>query len=109
MAFSKPEPEPNFLGVSHLEDFNPNVPLTDNEFVSNLQSQDSDIVLGDTNVKVPGRIKGKTEAYRKADASQYVLDTVTVGYKLIFINDEIPPSSFLHNNKSALSQKTSLF
>ena len=109
MAFSKPEPEPNFLGVSHLEDFSPDVPLAENEFVSNLQSLDSDIVLGDTNVKVPGRIKGKTEAYRKANASQYVLDTVTVGYKLIFINDEIPPSSFLHNNKSALSQKTSLF
>ena len=83
MAFSKPEPEPNFLGVSHLEEFSL-VPFTENEFVSNLQSLDSDIVLGDTNVKVPGRIKGKTEAYRKANASQYVLDTVTVGYKLIF-------------------------
>ena len=56
------------MGVSHLEAFNPNVPVIDNdchEFVSNLQSQDSDIVLGDTNVKVPGRIKGKLEAYRK--------------------------------------------
>ena len=109
MAFNKPEPEPNFLGVSHLEDFSPNIPLSENEFVSNLQSETPDVLLGDTNVKVPGRIKGKTEAYRKANASQYVLDTVTVGYKLIFINDEIPPSSFLPNNKSALSQKTFLF
>ena len=56
MAFSEPEPEPNFLGVSHLEAFNPNVPVIDNdchEFVSNLQSQNSDIVLGDINVIVP--------------------------------------------------------
>ena len=108
MAFNKPEPEPNFLGVSHLEDFSPNIPLSENEFVSNLQSETPAVLLGDTNVKVPGRIKGKTEAYIKAKASQYVLDTVSVGYKLIFINDEIPPSSFLPNNKSALSQKTFL-
>ena len=48
MAFSEPEPEPNFLGVSHLGVFNSNVPVLDeyyNEFVSNLQSQNSDIVL----------------------------------------------------------------
>ena len=67
MAFSGPEPEPDFLSVSHLESFDPNVPVIENdfhEFVSNLQSLDSDIVLGETNVKVPGRIKGKTEAYR---------------------------------------------
>jgi hypothetical protein len=112
MAFSKTEPEPDFLGVSHLDSFDPNAPVIENdfhEFVSNLQSQTSDIILGDTNTKVPGRIKGQTEAYRKADASQYVLDTVTVGYKLIFINNKIPPSSFLPNNKSALSQKTFLY
>jgi hypothetical protein len=107
MALSKPEPEPNFLGVSQLE-FSPDVQFSELEFVSNLQSETPDVLLGDTNVKVPGHIKGKTEAYRKANASQYVLDTVTVGYKLIFINDEIPPSSFLPNNKSALSQKTFL-
>ena len=42
------EQEPNFLGVSHLGVFNSNVPVLDeyyNEFVSNLQSQNSDIVL----------------------------------------------------------------
>ena len=107
MAFSQPEPEPNFLGVSQL-DFS-DVQFDDFEFVSNLQSETPAVLLGDTNVKVPGRIKGKTEAYIKAKASQYVLDTVSLGYKLIFINDEIPPSSFLPNNKSALSQKTFLF
>ena len=49
MAFSEP-------GVFHFEAFNPNVPVIDNdshEFVSNLQSQNSDIVLGDISVIVP--------------------------------------------------------
>ena len=67
------------------------------------------LVLGDTNTIVPGRLLGKTEAYRKANASQYVLDTVKLGYKLIFIDDVSPPSSFLPNNKSALSQKSFLY
>ena len=49
-----------------------------------------DVVLGDTNTKVPGRIKGKLEAYLEADASKYVLQTISEGYKLIFIND-VPP------------------
>ena len=89
MAFSKPEPEPNFLGVSQFTDSD--IQFSELEFISNLQCETPDVLLGDTNVKVPGRIKGKVEAYRKAKASQYVLDTVTVGYKLIFINDEIPP------------------
>ena len=112
MAFTEPEPEPNFLGVSHLGVFDSNAPvLEDNchEFVSNLQSENSDVVLGDTNVIVPGRIKGKVDAYIEADASQYVFNTVSEGYKLIFINGQIPPSIFLPNNKSALSQKTFLF
>ena len=112
MAFSKPEIEPDFLSVSSLEIFEQNSPVIEDvchEFVSSLQSKTPDIILGDTNTIVPGRLLGRTEAYRKANASQYVLDTVTVGYKLIFINDEIPPSSFLPNNKSALSQKTFLF
>ena len=52
---------------------------------------------------------GKTEAYRKANSSQYVLDTVKLGYKLIFIDNVSPPSSFLPNNKSALSQETFLY
>ena len=61
-------------------------------FISNLESDnlDVDVVLGDTNTKVPGRIKGKLEAYLEADASKYVLQTISEGYKLIFIND-VPP------------------
>ena len=43
---------------------------------------------------VSKRIKGKLDAYLEADASKYVLDTISEGYKLIFINNQIPPSSF---------------
>ena len=57
---------------------------------------------------MPARIKGKVEAYLEADASKYVSDTVSEGYKLIFIDNKVPPSSYLPNNKSALSQKTFL-
>ena len=42
MAFSEPEPEPNCLGVSHLESFDPNGPVINasvDEFISNLQSE----------------------------------------------------------------------
>ena len=61
-------------------------------FVNALQPEnlDADVILGDTNTKVPGRIKGKLKAYLEADASKYVLDTIAEGYKLIFI-DNVPP------------------
>ena len=53
-------------------------------FVSSLQSENPDFVIGDTNVIVPSCIKGKLDAYLEADASQYVFDTISEGYKLIF-------------------------
>ena len=51
MAFSEPEPEPNFVGVAHLGDFDSNnLALAPgehcDEFVSSLQSETPDIVLG---------------------------------------------------------------
>ena len=59
----------------------------------------SDVVslvsLGDTNISVPGRIKGKMGAYEEAGASQYVLDTIREGYKLVFLDNVFPlPVSF---------------
>ena len=90
---SEPEPEPDFSSVANLGIFEkPDVVLEDNVFVNALQPEtlDADVVLGDTNTKVPGRIKGKLKAYLEADASKYVLDTIAEGYKLIFI-DNVPP------------------
>ena len=110
MAFSSPEPEPDFVKISHFSfDKNaPDIKVSENEFSSHLQSE-APVILGDTNSIVPGRLLGKTKAYREANASQYVLDTVQYGYKLIFLDNVPPPPSFLPNNKSALSQETFLY
>ena len=43
------------------------------------------VKLGDTNTAVPGRLLGRVEAYQLAGASDYILDTVRYGYKLVFI------------------------
>ena len=53
------------------------------------------ISLGDTNIAVPGRILGKLGAYEEAGASDYVLDTVREGYKLVFENGVFPPLIFV--------------
>ena len=50
-------------------------------FVFYLQfSKNSDIILGDFNVVILRRIRGKFETYREADAFQFVLDIVIVGF-----------------------------
>ena len=69
----------------------------------------SQVKLGDTNLAVPGRLLGRVEAYKGAGASEYILDTVCLGYKLVFIDGKTPPSSFKENNKSALSKPTFLY
>ena len=45
-----------------------------------------------TDVKVPGRILGRHEVYTRVGASQYIVDTVRDGYKLVF--DSLPLPSF---------------
>ena len=52
---------------------------------STFNFKNSDIVLGDLNVIILRRIRGEFETYREADAFQFVLNIVIVGYKLIFI------------------------
>ena len=47
--------------------------------------------MGDTFTGVPGRLLRKSEFYLEVNASQYNVDTVTDGYKLIFKNDTTPP------------------
>ena len=62
--------------------------------------------LGDTNSGVPGRLLGKHLFYLEVDASQYIIDTIQDGYKLVFENNSPPPESFLPNNKSALDRSS---
>ena len=109
---SEPDPEPDFQNVAGFGFANKGDGVIEHlyEFEKAIQSEnlDAEVILGDTNIKVPGRIKGKLDAYLEANASEYVLNTIAEGYKLIFIDDVPPPPSYLPNNKSALCQRTFL-
>lgn len=50
--------------------------------------------------EVPGRLRGRREAYVKLCAEEYVLLTVEKGYKLVW-KDGPPPPACTRNNKSA--------
>ena len=52
---------------------------------ASLDSVTSQIKLGDTNSAVPVGLLGRVEAYVEARASEYILNTVKVGYKLVFL------------------------
>jgi hypothetical protein len=95
--------EPDFSNVcfDNLEDISN---AADKDFVDSLESVAAGVKLGDTNVKTPGRILGKIEAYVEAGASDYVLETVSLGYKLVFEGGVPPPPSFKPNNRSALQK-----
>ena len=78
---SEPELEPDFQNVAGFG-FVDGLKLEQCEdFVKALQSEnlDAEVILGDTNTKVPGRIKGKLDAYLEANASEYVLNTIAEG------------------------------
>ena len=49
------------------------------------------------------------EAYEEAGASEYIKDTVRLGYKLVFIDNKPPPSNFRENKRSALSKPVFLY
>ncbi len=68
------------------------------DFVSAVSSSDDRKLK--TDIKVPGRILGRHEVYTRVGASQYIVDTVRDGYKLVF--DSLPHPSFTKNNKSAI-------
>ena len=53
---------------------------------------------------VPVRLLGKSQFYLDSNASQYIVQTIETGYKLVFITDTPPPSFMKRNNLSALNQ-----
>ena len=72
-------------------DYSQSIFIDENELKTNaLTSIDR---LGDTFTGVPGRLLGKSAFYLEVKASQYIVDTVTSEYKLIFRITN--PSSFL--------------
>ena len=50
--------------------------------------------LGDTNKGVPGRLLGKSQFYAEIGASQYIVETIEHGYKLVFNCSTPPPQIF---------------
>ena len=112
MAPSKFDNEPDFVRLGNLGTFNSDL-LTSNLESSVIEQSLSNVAalvsLGDTYISVPGRIKGKLEAYEEAGASEYVLNTVMKGYRLVFEGNEFPPSDFRENNSSALAKNDFLF
>ena len=75
-------------------DTDPEPVFTESVFVDNLQIVDPALhssKLGDTCTGVPGRLLKKSQFYIEVNASQYIIDTVEEGYKLIFVANPPPP------------------
>ena len=56
--------------------------------------------VGAVDNRVPGRLLGRHDAFKRIGAEEYVLGTVKNGYKLVWERGP-PPSSFTVNNRSA--------
>ena len=82
-------------------DFSYSIVIENSEMTESLTSLER---LGDTFTGVPGRPLGKSAFYIEVEASQYIIDTVSSGYQLIFLNNQTPPVLFKRNNKSALDK-----
>ena len=78
---SEPEPEPDFSHVANLGIFEKNPYDVPEEhtgmFIDALQPEnlDADVILGDTNSKVPGRIKGKLRSSRSSWSREHLTKT----------------------------------
>ena len=76
-----------------ISDTEPDSYFTESVFVDNLQIVDPAFhssKLGDTCTGVPGRLLRKSQFYIEVHASQYIIDTVEEGYKLLFLADTSP-------------------
>ena len=78
--------EPDY---TDLNDYNESMASEDDLFLKSANFEK----LGDTNIGVPGRLLGKHLFYLEIDASQYIIDTIQGGYKLVFVDDIPPPLS----------------
>ena len=79
--------EPDFANIAHLGVINVDDGegvgvIEDSVLVSALEIVASNVSLGDTNTAIPGRILGCLDIYEEANASQYVLDTISEVYNI---------------------------
>ena len=69
-------------------DTEPDSDFSESVFVDDLQIIDPAFLqskLGDTCTGVPGRLLGKSQFYIEVHASQYIIDTIGDGYKLLLV------------------------
>ena len=77
-----------------ISDTEPDPVFTESVFVDDLKIVDPAFhssKLGDTCTGVPGRLLKKSQFYIEVNASQYIIDTVEKGYKLVFVANTQPP------------------
>ena len=77
-----------------LLDTDPDPVFDQSVFVDHFQLVDPALLsnkLGDTCTGVPGRLLGKSQFYTDINASQYIIETVQEGYKLVFVAGTPPP------------------
>ena len=84
--------EPDYTALSDfIEDSDKFVHNVDDSVISHtLFSVTANNSLGDTNIAVPVRLLGCVQAYVETGASDYIIETVTHSYKIVFIGD-VPP------------------
>ena len=76
-------------------DTDPDPVFDQSVFIDNVQLVDPVLLsdkLGDTNKGVPGRLLGKSQFYTEIGASQYIVETIEHGYKLVFFSCTPPPT-----------------
>ena len=83
--------------MSGALDTDPDPVFDQSVFLDNVQLVDPILLsdkLGDTNKGVPGRLLGKSQFYTDINATQYIIETVQEGYKLVFLDSTSPPQIF---------------
>ena len=85
--------------MGDISETEPEVDNSTSVFVDNFELIDSALLeskLGDTCTGVPGRLLGKSPFYLDVHASQYIIDTIHTGYKLLLVSNTPPPKFYKH-------------
>ncbi|CAC5396382.1 unnamed protein product [Mytilus coruscus] len=82
------------------DEYNFDISSLDNEYAQNFTHDYYEYEQDGTDIIVKGRLKENIRFWINIGAYDYIIDTIRDGYKIPFYS--IPPSTYLHNNLSAL-------
>ncbi|CAC5381524.1 unnamed protein product [Mytilus coruscus] len=82
------------------DEYNFDISSLDNEYAQNFTHDYYEYEQDGTDIIVKGRLKENIQFWINIGAYDYIIDTIRDGYKIPFYS--IPPSTYLHNNLSAL-------